>query len=259
MTSQLPWWKSLFELRHAEGCWEESEFLTERDVVLLSDLLGTCRDHKILDLGCGKGRHAIGLARKGFCVHGIDISPVLIEEAKKRIPPDLTELVSFEVGDMLNLQYQAEFGAVILMDVSFGFFEDQDNLRVLQNVAAALRDGGVLVLELFNVPYLTRMEGRDWFQAGELFVLRETRLNLKEATIEFSGSSIRIPTGVLSVHPVQKIRFYTFPEIRRMLLQCGFEIIDVFGNKPEGVHSDRQLLSSSLFMEILARKKEKGT
>lgn len=254
MTDQQPWWRTLFELRLREGGWEEPETVTKQDVAFLAKVLQEKKGGRILDIGCGTGRHTIGLAGEGFDVLGVDIGPALIEAAKRRTPNDLAGRARFEVGDMRDLKYREEFEAAILMDASFGFFDDHENYEVLKQVARALAPGGLFFLEVFNVPALMRMAGRDWFETEDRTVLRETVLDLEKAVIEFRGISIRRETGERTVHPAQRIRFYTLPELRILLEGCGFEVAAVYGGKSTEDGADNGLKEGSLFMDIVARK-----
>lgn len=303
-SKDLPWWRTLFELRLKEGGWEEPETVTKQDVAFLAKVI---REHwdtpagkhrgvsagerlsgspgepggesagehggtsggenqeqsttdqrapvRVLDVGCGTGRHTIGLAGEGFDVLGIDIGPALVDEATRRTPDDLPGRARFEVGDMRDLRYREQFEAAILMDASFGFFDDHGNYGVLKQVAGALVPGGVFLLEVFNVPALARMVGRDWFETEQRAVLRETVLDIEKAVIEFRGISIGRKTGERTVHPVQRIRFYTLPELRILLEGCGFEVVAVYGGKSIDEGADNGLKEGSLFMEVVARRR----
>ena len=104
----------------------------------------------LLDAGCGTGRYAVELARRGFVVTGIDRSPELLAEARRR-PVEAGARVRFESGDLLALPGRAGFDAIVCRGVLNDLVEPDDRAAVFGAFARALRPGGAL---LFDV--------RDW-------------------------------------------------------------------------------------------------
>jgi SAM-dependent methyltransferase len=105
---------------------------------------------RILELACGKGRHAVAMHRLGATVVGVDLSPHAIEAAKAYEEPGL----SFYVHDMRAPFPQDLHGldAVTNLFTSFAYFEDEcENETVLKNVAQVLAPGGTFVLDFMNV------------------------------------------------------------------------------------------------------------
>ena len=101
---------------------------------------------RILDLGCGAGRHSLALGERGFQVVGLDLSETLLaqarhEEQQRWFP------IEFVQGDMRALPYENHFDAVICYFSTFGYFDDADNRQVLEQVNAALKPGGQLLLD----------------------------------------------------------------------------------------------------------------
>jgi magnesium-protoporphyrin O-methyltransferase len=89
---------------------------------------------RILDAGCGTGTLAVDLARRGAHVVAIDLSPTLVELARKRVPDDLGEgKVEFVSGDMLSTSY-GDFDHVVAMD-SMIHYEKHDMVQVLSGLA----------------------------------------------------------------------------------------------------------------------------
>jgi len=104
-------------------------------------------DSTIWDLACGKGRHAIALNKKGFHVIGTDLSVNSITEASKCINPTL----EFFVHDMRQPFKVNYFDAVFNLFTSIGYFKEVcDNFPVFENVALALKEEGVFVIDFFN-------------------------------------------------------------------------------------------------------------
>jgi SAM-dependent methyltransferase len=101
----------------------------------------------ILDLACGRGRHAKYLYKQGFTVTGVDLSEESIRYAKQYEKPNL----HFQVHDMC-LPYPEKFDAVFNLFTSFGYFEQEsDNLRTIKAIKAELKTGGYGVIDFLNV------------------------------------------------------------------------------------------------------------
>lgn len=106
-------------------------------------------DDKILDVCCGKGRHAIYLNQLGYKVEGIDLSPKNIEAAKLHENQDL----HFEIHDMRKTYKQEYFDYALNMFTSFGYFEnDNDHQVAISAIAKSLKNNGIFVLDFLN-PY----------------------------------------------------------------------------------------------------------
>jgi SAM-dependent methyltransferase len=162
---------------------------TEQEVAFLVGCLGLAPGARILDVGCGPGRHAHALGRAGFEVVGVDISERFVALAREGVPPGAA--VTFERADARALAYDAEFDAVIsLCQGAFGLAGgptagsgaqaglaeqpaggepvprlDPDR-PVLAGMARALRPGGRLALSAFSVYFQVRFLGEaDSFDA----------------------------------------------------------------------------------------------
>jgi SAM-dependent methyltransferase len=100
----------------------------------------------LLDAGCGTGRYAIELARRGYVVHGVDLSPDLIDVAMRAIE-DSAGHVSFHAGDIAHLP-QSEFAAILCRGVLNDVIDDASRDAIIGAFAAALQSSGALILDV---------------------------------------------------------------------------------------------------------------
>ena len=144
-------WKVFAPHMFTEDRWDA----TPAEVDNLLSLLALRPGAAVLDLCCGPGRHSLELARRGFCVTGVDRTESYVQEARERAARD--ELgVEFVEDDMRRFCRPDAFDAAIMMYTSFGYFEDPaENRQVLANVCRSLRDGGVLLIETMGKPVIS--------------------------------------------------------------------------------------------------------
>jgi len=127
---------------------------TRQEVDFLVEQLGLTSGMRVLDVGCGPGRHAHALAERGVVVHGIDISHRFVELARAGAPPGAT----FERVDARTMTFAAEFDTVIcLCQGAFGLMTaDGHDATVLAGMARALKPGGRLALTAFSAYFVIK-------------------------------------------------------------------------------------------------------
>jgi glycine/sarcosine N-methyltransferase len=131
-------------------CAAIAAWLSERDVPLGATLL---------DAGCGTGRYAGELARRGYAVEGIDRSPEPIETAKQSVVGS-GGAVSFRVGDLLALPAERYHG-ILCRGVLNDFVDDDARRSVFAAFAGALRPAGVLILDVRDWEATKDRKGRE--------------------------------------------------------------------------------------------------
>lgn len=131
---------------------------------LLSWLPDDLTGKRILDAGCGTGALSVEAARRGAEVVGVDISPSLIEIARKRLPGELTSQVEFLAGDMLATEGE-RFDGIVAMD-SLIHYDADDLVQAIAVLQLRLRDTQSQLLFTFapGTPLLVAMRN-----VGRLF------------------------------------------------------------------------------------------
>ena len=198
---------------------------TEQEVGFLVETLGLGAGERVLDVGCGPGRHALALARRGIDVVGVDLSEDFITLARDAAAAD--ELPArFEVGDVRDLAYDADFDAVLcLCQGGFGLLGGRDEARAFERIAAAVRPGGRLALTAFSAAFAVRFleEGETFDPANGVLHERSTVRNEdgKEEVFDlwttcFTARELDLLAGragldVVGVHGVTPGRYGTAP------------------------------------------------
>lgn len=135
---------------------------TEQEVDFLVGALDLRPGMRVLDVGCGPGRHAIALAGRGIEVHGVDLSPEFIALARAAAG-DLP--ATFEVLDVRDLAFQHEFDAAIcLCQGGFGLLGGEEDEAIVVKIAHAVRPGGGVAVSAFSSYFALR-----WIEDGDEF------------------------------------------------------------------------------------------
>ncbi|MEX0680086.1 MAG: class I SAM-dependent methyltransferase [Balneolales bacterium] len=111
---------------------------------------------QVLDMGCGRGRHAILMALQGYSVTGVDLSPYAIKKARQKAQDKHISCVVFDIGDMRNWR-NGIFDLVCNLFTSFGYFNtDADNISVIKNMKSHLGNDSYLVMDYLNPEYVRK-------------------------------------------------------------------------------------------------------
>jgi SAM-dependent methyltransferase len=186
---------------------------TEQEVDFLVEQLHLAPGGRVLDVGCGPGRHAHALARRGVEVVGVDIAGAFVELARASAPPGAT----FVRGDARHLAYDAEFDAAIsLCQGGFGLV-DEDG-AVLSGMARAVRPGGLVALTAFSAYFVVR-----FLEEGEVFD--------PDAGVNVERSTLRNEAGEEATFEA-RTSCYTPRELRLLADAAGLRVRDIWSVAP---------------------------
>ena len=188
---------------------------TEQEVGFLVDALGLEPGMRVLDVGCGPGRHAHALARRGIAVHGIDISQPFVDLATEAGVPGAT----FERMDARALPFDAEFDAAIsLCQGAFGLLGGDQDGDVLAGMARAVRPGGTVCVSAFSAYFQVRyLEDFDTFDAG--------------AGVNHEVATVKDEAGVEATFDLWTTCF-TPRELRLLATAAGLTVRDLWSVTP---------------------------
>jgi len=214
----------------------------ERLVELIVNRLKLKINSSVLDMACGAGRHAVTFAKLGFKVTAVDISQLLISEAKKSAEQEDVE-IDFVLSDILEYKSKIQFDLAVNLFTSIGYFEnDEENFAVIKKAYKLLNQGGCFVLDYFNKDFLlknlipTTVFSENGLRITQNRFIKGTRI-VKKITIENNG---------LSEEFYETVRLFSYEEILTCLKNAGFttekQYGDYFGNNYESKTSPRLII-----------------
>jgi len=210
---------------------------TVQEIDHVVDALGLKPGDRVLDVGCGPGRHAHELARRGITVHGIDISQRFIDIASANAPEGAT----FERLDARSLHFDAEFDAAIcLCQGAFGLMTASgDDVVVIAGMVRALRPGGRLALSAFSSYFVVKYHEDATFDA--------------DIGVSHEQTEIRSELGVSKTVDLWT-GCYTPRELRLLLDAHGLEVGSISSVEPGAYGSSPPSVESPEFLVIATRR-----
>jgi SAM-dependent methyltransferase len=147
-----------------------SDARTKREIEFVRAFLPLPAFRKIADVCCGMGRHARALSERGYSVVGVERDPQIIAKAQ-----DMGGGPKYIVADLRNYApSDGEFDAAIVMGQSFGHFDSRTNQTVLERLVTGLRNGGRIILDVWNPEFFMSHQGERDFELP-VGVVRETK------------------------------------------------------------------------------------
>jgi SAM-dependent methyltransferase len=185
--------------------------------------LGLKTESHILDLACGKGRHAQFLNTLGYKVTGLDLSENSILTARENKNNNL----SFYVHDMREVYRREQLDAVFNLFTSFGYFDSQsDNLKVLTSISEMLKEDGVLVIDFMNAEKVINK-----LVAEEVKSLEGIEFHINRT---YDGAhifkNIQFNDNGEQFEFTERVQALTRTHFEELLEAAQFELLTVFGN-----------------------------
>lgn len=223
----------VYKHRNLQNAYEEVKRMTE--------WLSLPERAEILDLCCGMGRHALALAELGNKVTGLDLSEVLLAEARKL---DVNGEIEWLQGDMRNIPLQKSFDVVVNLFTSFGYFStDAENERVLHEIERVLKPGGQFIIDFLNASYVKNNLVPYSERQIDGITIEETR-TIERESVEHSAQhfvqrSVREAVvkrivmkeeGQADRHYEERVRLYGLADFEAMLGQTGLQIDHIYGD-----------------------------
>jgi len=250
------WYESLFENYGQKYDKEAFTQGTIGECDFIEKEINYNRKLKILDIGCGTGRHSLELTRRGYQLTGIDLSDSMLEKARvKALAQNLH--IDFQIHDARKLPFSEEFDlAIMLCEGAFPLMEtDEMNYRILQSAARALKPNGKLIFTTLNGLFPLFHSVKDFLSLQAL-----------EGNMTSSGNSFDLMTfRDLSVATVEddagnkkelqcNERYYVPSEITWLLKSLNFRTIDIVASKLGAFSRNDKLSTDDFEMLVIAGK-----
>jgi ubiquinone/menaquinone biosynthesis C-methylase UbiE len=248
------WYEILFD--NYARTYDKESFTqgTVTEVDFIEEEIDKDKSKQILDIGCGTGRHAIELAKRGYKVVGVDLSESQLKRAReKSIEANMS--VKFIQGDARSLPFQNEFDiAIMLCEGGFSLMEtDEMNYAILKSASCALKPKSKFIFTALNALFpLTHstekfmneniVGGKSSGHSFDVLTLRDT------STFEAADDDGNIRT----LHCNE--RYFLPSEISWMLKSLGFSSIEFFGCDTGKFGRDRKLTYDDFEMLVVAEK-----
>lgn len=232
---QPDWWNRIFNSMYLKTDSDvvEDQEITNFELDLFTEFLELSPDQSILDLACGQGRHALGLARRGFGdVYGLDRSHFLINRARQ-VNQNEGLKIKFREGDARKLPYPADsFDVVMILGNSFGYFENiEDDMKILGEVFRVMKPGGRFLLDVADGSYLkNNFSPRSWeWLDKQHFVCRERSLSSSDDRLISREVITHTGKGVI-IDQFYAERLYNEDMLTDLLKERGFKEITIHTN-----------------------------
>ena len=219
----MTWYKDWFDSKHYHLLYKNRD---HNEAALFLDNISNefkKKNARILDVACGKGRHAKYLNSIGFDVTGVDLSLNSIKSAKKYENKKL----KFHQHDMRNVFEENKFDIVTNLFTSFGYFENTlDDQKAINSMSNNLKKGGLLLIDFMNVKKVIMN-----LVANEIKVIEDVKFKISRKIIDnHIIKKIKIEDEENIFSHEEKVHCLTLFNFTEMLEKANMKIINLFGD-----------------------------
>jgi 2-polyprenyl-3-methyl-5-hydroxy-6-metoxy-1,4-benzoquinol methylase len=192
---------------------------------------------RALDLCCGFGRITLELARRGFSLTGVDITETYLNTGREDAAYENLS-IEFIQSDVRSFKRPGAYDLAVNLYISFGYFEDPQDDRVLvQNAYESLKPGGAFIVETLGKEIAVRdFVEAEWFERAGYTVL--TEYAPVDSWEGLKNRWILIKEGE-RIEKTFTQRLYAASELRRLFFDAGFRAVDLYGNWDESPYDHR--------------------
>jgi SAM-dependent methyltransferase len=200
---------------------------TESQIGQLLKLCSLLPGARVLDVGCGIGRHSLALASRGFNVTGVDMNPSYISICRQRAAA-LGVTADFRVADSRTMSLDLQADLAVSLWSSFGYYGENGDLQVLKRIAEHVRTGGHILIDVENRDYIVKhFVPQEWRVNGDDIILERRRFDAVEGTV----STKRIVVSGTERHEYGRVlRMYTARELNALLDSAGLCVEHWYGD-----------------------------
>ena len=184
---------------------------------------------RVLDVGCGMGRHAYLLSKRGYICEGVEPHSKMVEYAQKHYPG-----VIYKVNSMQDIKYKNQFDAITCIFSIIVFNKsNEEAMKTFRNFYRALKPGGILIIETFNaINWITNQSFRKEFvdidkKGNEKTVLHEW-INTNNQSYVSERDYYQLSNNKKKGSFTKESRMFFPLELKFFLEQAGFKVLDMF-------------------------------
>ena len=250
------WYESLFEnyaQKYDNECYVQG---TIGECDFIEQEIWRDKSLRILDIGCGTGRHAIELTKRGYNVTGVDLSENKIKRAREKAQ-EAGVTINFQIQDARKLSFDGEFDlAIMLCEGGFSLMEtDEMNFEILRNATKALKSKGKLIFTTLNGLFPLFHSVNEFYKS----VQKEGLSQCKECSFDLMTFRDHNTTVIEDDSGNKRElksneRYYVPSEIKWLLKTLGYKRIDIFGAKLGAYSRNDKLTTDNFEMLVVAER-----
>ena len=228
-------WAEFFRIKHRHKIKGIKEW-DKKLVTHVIESLGLRKNNRILDLACGGGDQALAFARRGMSVVGVDIAKVLVDYGNEAARRENLRVKLIQ-GDMRELKFSDEFDACVILSGSFGFFDDDDNIKVLRVIEKALKRSGKFYIHGPNPLKKMREGWKGWDEVEGGYVLMTSNYDTKTGKMVDSFFYIANTGELMKFIPTPEdkgfsleTKLYTLHEMIRLIESANLKFQSAYGS-----------------------------